>query len=146
MTAPSPRKSETVKGQSTLIKAAEHSVSKEIVGRCRRGNQLYSTMMQRTSPLPTLQAATYRSLVSEAALNSCSKVSARQEGVNHSRLMSQKWRHQGPQAQPWPNASLCEASPSCSKGQSGPSELTAKVQPPGEKGQRELERPVVFPP
>lgn len=99
----------------------------------------------KNTPITTLQTVTYPSLVSEAALNTCGKVTVCREGVNHSQLMSQKWCPRGPQAQPRPNTSLCVASPSSSKGQSGPSELTEKVQSPGIKGQRELVLPVVFP-
>lgn len=88
------------------------------MGRSRCGNRLFSTMMQRVRHC---QLCKQRLLpLWPAAPNTCSKVSACQEGVNHSRLMSRKQRHHGPQAQPWPNAGLRAAAPAAQRGRAAP--------------------------
>lgn len=79
--ATSPRKCRTVKGQSQLIKATKHSVSREIAGRGQHVGMAAFEHGEEHHPFPNVQVATPSPLVSEAAPNTPSKVRACQQGV-----------------------------------------------------------------
>lgn len=95
----------------------------------------------KSAPLPTLQAATSPSL---ASCPEHMQQSQRMSGGCEP-LTADVTKTAPPRP---PSSALAKCRPACgcpsrSEGQSGPSSLTEKVQPPGIKGQRKL--PVVFP-